>query len=89
MGKVKEHSFEMKGKGLEISRWLEVYGKSETEQDIMLPALPNNDEIPSQAKVIETKNSEDVIGPLAPDNEATLLSPMKSARKFMEKNLPI
>ncbi|MDR2603038.1 MAG: DNA topoisomerase 3 [Puniceicoccales bacterium] len=84
ISKVKGYSFKTEGKVLVIPGWLEVYGKNETEQDGVLPALSDGDGIPPQANVEEIKIVEDATRPPAPYNEATLLTAMEGAGKLLD-----
>ncbi|MDR2778689.1 MAG: DNA topoisomerase 3 [Puniceicoccales bacterium] len=84
ISKVKEYSFKTEGKVLVIPGWLEVYGKNETEQDGVLPALSDSDGMPPKANTIEIKIVEDATRPPAPYNEATLLTAMEGAGKLLD-----
>ena len=76
------HPFKTEGKVLVEPGWLKVYDKN-TEKNDNLPALTTKDGFPPQAKVVSiTKNIEETKPPLR-YNEATLLSAMEGAGKFV------
>lgn len=80
---IKSHLFKTEGKVLVNEGWLAVHGKVGNLQD-SLPALSTEDGIPPKAKVLETHLEEEETKPPARYSEATLLSAMEHAGKFVE-----
>jgi len=62
---------------------MEVYGKHETGQYGMLPALVHGDGAPPQANIIKTKIIEDETRPPIAYNETALLTAMERAGKLL------
>ncbi len=78
-----DYIFKTEGKVLVAPGWMEVYGKGNTQENV-LPALSENDGIPAQAKIISIVSSEEMTRPPAPYNEASLLAAMESAGKLVD-----
>ncbi len=86
---VGEYSFKTEGKVLKFGGWRDVYGKDADEdseekpdsKSVNLPALVGESE---SAKVAEAALKEDATKPPARYTEATLLSAMEGAGKFVE-----
>ncbi|MDR2677146.1 MAG: DNA topoisomerase 3 [Puniceicoccales bacterium] len=78
------HPFVSEGKVLAVAGYLEVYDRSAEESKGTLPALCAADGVPPQAKVDEINLSEEETRPPAHYTEATLLSAMEAAGKFVE-----
>ncbi len=80
------HRFKTEGKVLVAPGWMEVYGKSNAlapTQDT-LPALSDADGSPTEAKVAASEQLDEQTKPPARYTEATLLSAMEGAGKFVE-----
>lgn len=86
LSQVKEHRFKTEGKVLTAAGWLEVYGKSTVDEEAgsgkALPALSAEDD--GQAKTLETTLHGETTKPPPRYTEATLLSAMETAGKFVE-----
>ena len=80
---VEDTQFKTEGKVLIQPGWLEVYGKS-TDGSVELPALSPEDGSPALAQVLNFELSEDITKPPPRYTEATLLSAMENAGKFVE-----
>ncbi|MDR2341370.1 MAG: DNA topoisomerase 3 [Puniceicoccales bacterium] len=78
------YSFLSEGKVLAIAGYLEVYDRSAEDAKGLLPAVCADDGIPPEAKVNEINLSEEETRPPAHYTEATLLSAMETAGKFVE-----
>lgn len=74
----KEH-FKVEGKVLKVPGWKEVYGKEQEEESILPPLEPQE-----KLKVIESKVLQEQTRPPARYTEATLLSAMEGAEKWVE-----
>jgi DNA topoisomerase-3 len=81
---LENYPFLSEGKVLAIAGYLEVYDRSAEESRGMLPALCPADGEPPRAKVDEINLSEEETRPPAHYTEATLLSAMETAGKFVE-----
>ncbi len=86
LSQVAAHKFKTEGKVLTSPGWLEVYGKSAVDEDSekgkALPGLSAEDK--SQAKTLEATLHEEATKPPPRYTEATLLSAMETAGKFVE-----
>jgi DNA topoisomerase-3 len=82
--KLEAHPFHSEGKVLAVAGYLEVYDRNSEESKGMLPALCSADGEPPRAKVDEINLSEEETRPPAHYTEATLLSAMETAGKFVE-----
>ena len=80
---VGEARFKTEGKVLINPGWLEVYGKS-SDGSVDLPALSPEDGSPAQAKVLDFELAEDTTKPPPRYTDATLLSAMEGAGKFVD-----
>jgi DNA topoisomerase-3 len=84
--RVAEHKFKTEGKVLTVPGWLEVYGRTavdeEGEKGKSLPALSNEDQ--NQARTREARLHSEATKPPPRYTEATLLSAMETAGKFVE-----
>jgi len=81
------HDFKTEGKVLTAAGWLAVYGRTsvdETPDAKALPALSAADGKPPQAKTISTELHAEQTKPPPRYTEATLLSAMEGAGKFVE-----
>ncbi len=83
-----EHSFKTEGKVLRSAGWLDVYGKGlpsesddEDENAANLPALSDGED---KAKISDADLKADATKPPARYTEATLLSAMEGAGKFVD-----
>ncbi|MBQ6535113.1 MAG: DNA topoisomerase III, partial [Opitutales bacterium] len=74
------HVFKTEGKVLKIAGWLDVYNKGASDKD-NLPRLADEHE---RAEVSDVKLKEESTKPPARYTEATLLSAMESAGKFVD-----
>lgn len=83
LSNIKSHTFKTEGKVLISEGWLAVHGKSSNLQE-NLPALSTQDGTPPNAKIIDSQIQEDQTNPPARYSEATLLSAMEHAGKFVE-----
>ncbi len=83
ISEVSGHPFKTEGKVLVESGWLEVYEKT-TAGNENLPALIASDGSPPQAKVISIEKQDEETKPPPRYNEATLLSAMEGAGKFVD-----
>ncbi len=85
MSRVAEHAFKTEGKVLTAPGWLAVYGRTTVEEgsdkDKALPALTAEDE--QQAKTSEVILHGEATKPPPRYTEATLLSAMETAGKFV------
>jgi DNA topoisomerase-3 len=79
---VKGHAFKTEGKVLVKPEWMSVYGKAETEDN--LPGLSDADGKPPMADVNSVDMLEEQTKPPARYTEATLLSAMEGAGKFVD-----
>ena len=80
---VEDAQFKTEGKVLINPGWLEVYGKS-SDGSVELPTLSPEDGSPAQAKVLNFELAEDTTKPPPRYTDATLLSAMEGAGKFVE-----
>ena len=80
---INTHLFKTEGKVLVESGWLEVYEKTSGDSG-NLPALTASDGSPAQAKVLSIEKQDEETKPPPRYNEATLLSAMEGAGKFVE-----
>ena len=80
---VEDAQFKTEGKVLIKPGWLEVYGKS-TDGELELPALSLEDGSPAKAQVLNFELAEDTTKPPPRYTDATLLSAMEGAGKFVE-----
>ncbi|MDR0727436.1 MAG: DNA topoisomerase 3 [Puniceicoccales bacterium] len=78
------YPFFSEGKVLAVAGYLEVYDRSAEDSKGMLPALCADDGTPPKAKVDEINLAEEETRPPAHYTEATLLSAMETAGKFVE-----
>ncbi len=76
------HKFKTEGKVMTSAGWLEVYGKGTVDDDKALPALSTEDK--NQAKTLEATLHAETTKPPPRYTEATLLSAMETAGKFVE-----
>ncbi len=84
LSKVATHKFKTEGKVMTAPGWLEVYGKSTVDDDAAkaLPALSAEDK--NEAKTREATLHSETTKPPPRYTEATLLSAMEMAGKFVE-----
>jgi DNA topoisomerase III len=86
LSQVAEHKFKTEGKVLTTAGWLEVYGRTTVDDDSekgkALPALSTEDR--GQAKTREVTLHSEATKPPPRYTEATLLSAMETAGKFVE-----
>jgi DNA topoisomerase-3 len=85
MSQVTAHKFRTEGKVLTAPGWLEVYGRTtvdDSEKGKALPALSEDDN--QQAKTLEATLHGEATKPPPRYTEATLLSAMETAGKFVE-----
>ncbi len=86
LSQVATHKFKTEGKVLTAAGWLEVYGRTTLEDDSekgkALPALSSEDN--NQAKTREVTLHSEVTKPPPRYTEATLLSAMETAGKFVD-----
>jgi DNA topoisomerase III len=86
LSQVAAHKFKTEGKVLTASGWLEVYGRSTVDDDSdkskALPALSAEDH--NQAKTREVTLHSEATKPPPRYTEATLLSAMETAGKFVD-----
>jgi DNA topoisomerase-3 len=82
------HEFKTEGKVLTAPGWLAVYGKTVLDDDTpdarALPALGADDGSPAKAKTVEARLHEETTKPPPRYTEATLLSAMETAGKFVD-----
>ena len=78
-----EYDFKTEGKVLVIPGWMEVHGRASLQQD-NLPPFSEKDGSPVQADVNEVALEEEATTPPPRYSEATLLSAMEGAGKFVE-----
>lgn len=86
INEVESHIFKTDGKVLVAPGWMEVYGKSSSDAPTegTLPALSDADGNPAQSKIESSESIHEETRPPARYTEATLLSAMEGAGKFVE-----
>src|SRR4051812_19873082 len=86
LSQISTHKFKTEGKVLTSAGWLEVYGRTAVDEDSdkgkSLPALSSEDN--NQAKTLEATLHAEATKPPPRYTEATLLSAMETAGKFVE-----
>ncbi len=78
---VGDHTFQTEGRVLIDPSWLSIYGKDHSSED-NLPALSDSDQ--NQSSFLDCDLIEDQTNPPARFTEATLLSAMEGAGKFLD-----
>src|SRR5258706_15964805 len=78
--KVGEHQFKTEGRVLQNAGWLAVYGRAAGEDEKTLPAIQPKE----QVGVLEMAPAANETKPPPRYTEATLLSAMEGAGKFVE-----
>ena len=81
---VGEHRFKTEGKVLAIPGWLVVYGKDKSLGKGELPALSEQDGNPAEAKINSSELKEAQTKPPPHYTEATLLTAMETAGRFVD-----
>ena len=86
INEVESHVFRTEGKVLVAPGWMEVYGKSSSlaPTEDTLPALSEADGDPARSAIAHSESFHEETRPPARYTEATLLSAMESAGKFVE-----
>lgn len=79
---VKDHHFRSEGKVLRVPGWMEVYGKSDDSNDVVLPVITEKSHLGAIVNHIEAQ--EKATKPPARFNEATLLGAMENVSKTIE-----
>lgn len=79
--KIGEHSFKTEGRVLVNPSWLEIYGKDLPNKEELVPLLPEDNKT---ATVMSTEKNQDATKPPAYFSEATLLSAMEGAGKYVD-----
>ena len=83
LSSIGEHDFKTEGKVLVKPGWLSVYGKDATAKGNLVP-LSSEDGSPPRAKVVAVELREESTKPPPRYSEASLLSAMEGAGKFVE-----
>ena len=78
---VEEETFVSKGKVVTQQGWKKLYKSEKDNKDVELPALKKGDRVPVVGSEIHTKKTS----PPKPYTEATLLSAMENAGRFVEE----
>jgi len=77
------HTFKTEGKVLVEPSWLAVYGKGEDQKELLTPLTPADGQPPA-GTTLSIEQQNEVTKPPARYTEATLLSAMEGAGKFVE-----
>ena len=78
--KVGEHHFKTEGRVLQSPGWLAIYGRSTADEEQNLPPIEQNEKV----RVVEVDERANQTKPPPRYTEATLLSAMEGAGKFVE-----